>query len=80
MLRLNKEIKDLSEEIQAKRYELLEEEEVLTLKNYFSYPAQRRLRNEGSLKYYQYAGNPYTKPYVNIYISYIFKLFKGCPI
>lgn len=50
MLRLNKEIKDLSEEIQAKRYELLEEEE-------------RRLRNEGSLKYYSYAANPYTKPY-----------------
>jgi len=50
MVRLNTEIRHLSEEIQAKRYELLEEEE-------------RRLRKEGALRNYMYYNNPYAKPY-----------------
>jgi len=50
VIKLNSEIRTLSEEINAKRSELFEQEE-------------QKLRNQSSLKYFQYKTNPYSQPY-----------------
>jgi len=50
VIKLNSEIRTLSEEINAKRSELFEQEE-------------QRLRNQGSLRSFQYKSNPYAQPY-----------------
>jgi len=50
VIRLNSEIRNLSEEINAKRSELFEQEE-------------QRLRNQGGLRHFQYKSNPYSQPY-----------------
>jgi len=50
VIKLNSEIRNLSEEINAKRSELFEQEE-------------QRLRNQSTLKHFQYRTNPYSQPY-----------------
>jgi len=50
VIKLNSEIRTLSEEINAKRSELFEQEE-------------QRLRNQGALRHFQYKTNPYAQPY-----------------